>query len=330
MSNKYAGIGRWHAGLMAMIVALGLLLSATASACASSVYISDAAGVLNTSRVQSEASTLGYPLSIYTLNNFNGTTSDFDQRTRSHITQPNMLVIAIDTVHKHVTIDGGSQVPLSNSQYSDAINAFRSNYNGGDYTGATIAAIGSLSTSLRAAPAGSGSNGGNVPAPASGGGAWLGTFLLIGLLVIVGLAVFAFIRRRRGLFNQPYNPPYNEPYNQYNQPPYNQPYNQYNQPPYNQGYPPNYGPGARPGVNPWVAGGLGAAAGGLLGYELGRQQGEEEGERQDMGNNGGNFDNSGSGGDFGGGASGDFGGGGGGDFGGGGGGDFGGGSSGSF
>ncbi|MBV8694627.1 MAG: hypothetical protein JO183_03960 [Ktedonobacteraceae bacterium] len=326
MSNKYAGIGRWHAGLMAMIVALGLLLSATASACASSVYISDAAGVLNTSRVQSEASTLGYPLSIYTLNNFNGTTSDFDQRTRSHITQPNMLVIAIDTVHKHVTIDGGSQVPLSNSQYSDAINAFRSNYNGGDYTGATIAAIGSLSTSLRAAPAGSGSNGGNVPAPASGGGAWLGTFLLIGLLVIVGLAVFAFIRRRRGLFNQPYNPPYNEPYNQYNQPPYNQ----YNQPPYNQGYPPNYGPGARPGVNPWVAGGLGAAAGGLLGYELGRQQGEEEGERQDMGNNGGNFDNSGSGGDFGGGASGDFGGGGGGDFGGGGGGDFGGGSSGSF
>jgi hypothetical protein len=323
MSNKYTGRRHWHAGLLAMIVALGLLFSITASAFAASVYISDPAGVLDKSRVQSEAATLSYPLSIYTTNNFNGTPSDFDQRTRSHITQANMLVIAIDTVHKHVTIDGGSRVPLSNSQYSDAINAFRSNYNGGDYTGATLAAIGSLSTSLRAAPAGSGSNGGNVPAPASGGGALLGTLLLIGLLVIVGLAVFAFIRRRRrGLFNQPYNPPYNEPYNQYNQP-----YNQYNQLPYNQGYPPNYGPGARQGVNPWVAGGLGAAAGGLLGYELGRHQGEEEGERQDMGNYGGGFDNSGN--NYGGGASGDFGGGGG-DFGGSGGGDFGGGSSGNF
>ncbi|MBV9691158.1 MAG: hypothetical protein JO202_15780 [Ktedonobacteraceae bacterium] len=324
MSNKYARIGRWRVGLMAMIVALGLLFSITASAFASSVYISDSARVLDTSRVQSEASTLGYPLSIYTTNNFNGTKSDFDQRTRSHITQPNMLVIAIDTVHKHVTIDGGPRVPLSSSQYSDAISAFSSNYKGGDYTGATLAAIGSLSTSLRAAPAGSGPNGGNVPAHASSGGAWLGGLLLIGLLVIVGLAVFALIRRRRGPFNQPYNQPYNEPYNQYNQPPYNQPYNQYNQQPYNQGYPPNYGPGARPGVNPWVAGGLGAAAGGLLGYELGRREGEEEGQRQDMGNYGGGAsgDFGGGGGDFGGGSSGDFGGGGGGDFGGGSSGDF--------
>ncbi|HET9918503.1 MAG TPA: hypothetical protein VFQ30_01580 [Ktedonobacteraceae bacterium] len=281
---------RWFSkALFAAGLALCLTLVMTVAALASTVHVYDQAGVLTASRVQSEAQKLSYPMDIYTSNNFTGTTSDFDQRTRSHISSSNLIVMAIDTVHHHLAIVGGSSVPLSSSQYTSAVNAFKGSYNGGDYTGATIAAIDSLGNSLGSSSSGSGL------VPSSSGGIFSGlggTLCCVGLLILAAFALFGiFRRRRRGIGPAPMNAPYN------------------------QGYPPNYyGPGypqGQGGVNPWVAGGLGAAAGGLAGYELGRQAGER--------------DNDGQGGDFGGGSSGDFGGGGGGDFGGGSSGDFGGG-----
>jgi hypothetical protein len=298
-------------GLLALIVTISLLFVTTTSILAATVNISDQARVLDQNKVRSAAQNLPYPVNIYTVNSFTGTTSDFDQQARTHITSPNLIVIAIDTVHHHLTIVGGSKVPLSDSQYSDAINAFRSNYSSGGYTGATIAAIDSLKSS------GSGNGSSNGSGFALSGPGWL---CCIGLLVLAAIAVSGgIIGRRRGFFGRgPMGGPMNAPFQQ----PYNQGYPPNN---YGQGYPPGYyGPGypQGQGMNPWAAGGLGAAAGGLLGYELGREQGEEEAREQGQ-NDGGDWNNSGS--DFGGGASGDFGGGNGGDFGGGSGGDFGGG-----
>jgi serine/threonine protein kinase len=112
------------------------------------VRISDASQVLHLGQVQSEAEKLPYPLDIYTTNTFTGTTTDFDQRASSHVTSSNLIVIAIDTIHRHLAIVGGAGVPLSESQYSDAIGAFKNNFNNGDYTGATIASIRSLRSSL--------------------------------------------------------------------------------------------------------------------------------------------------------------------------------------
>jgi hypothetical protein len=320
MSSIYSQfpVRRLGMSVIASAAALCLLLAMTTAVLAGTVSISDQAGVLNKSQVQSAASSLPYPISIYTTNNFQGTSSDFDQRASSHLTSPNMIVIAIDTVHKHLAIVGGSNVPLSSGQYNDAVQAFKNSFNSGDYTGATIAAIRSLQNSLSSAPA-SGSNTGsrNTPAPAGGlfGGIGTTTLCCIGLLVLAALALFGFFRRRSGggLFGR--NPTMAPP------PPYN---------PYNQPYPPNYGPGYGPqggGIGPLGAGGLGAAAGGFIGYELGKEAGERE--AQQGGYQGDNPGGNSGGGDFGGGASGDFGGGGGGfgggDFGGGGGGDFGGG-----
>ena len=324
---------RFTISLITLVTALCLLLATTPAAQANTVNISDPAGVLNTNQVRSEAANLPDPISIYTTKTFTGTSSDFDQRTRTHITSPNLIVIAIDTVHHHLAIVGGSNVSLSNSQYNDAVQAFKNAYssNGGDYTAATIAAIRSLRSSVGAAPVAPGNGNNPVPVPSSGGGFFsgLGTLCCIGLLVLVIVGVIFGVMRRRARFGQPVmGPTYQEPYNQ----------------PYNQGYPPpTYGPGYGPGynrggMNPWAAGGLGAAAGGFLGYELGKEQGEAEAREQDQGGNegGGNDfgggasgDFGGGGGDFGGGAGGDFGGGGG-DFGGGAGGDFGGGGSGNF
>jgi hypothetical protein len=332
MSRVYSQpiVGRLRTGLFAIIGALCLLCITVTVTFANTVNIYDNAGVLNQSQVRSEASSLSYPIAIYTTNSFGGSTSSFDQTAVSKISNSNLIVIAIDTVHHHLAIVGGRSVSLSNSQYTDARNAFSSNFHSNDYTTATVAAVRSLHDAS--------SGGLSVPGlgSSSGGGIGFGTLCCIGLLVLAALAGFGVIRGRRrgsGFFNQGFNrgpiaPPYNPNYNQYNQP-----------------YPPNYGPGypgynQNQGMNPLAAGGLGAAAGGLLGYELGKEQGEREG---DQGGDGGGFGGGSSGdfgggnndgGGFGGGSSGDFGGGGGdsgggssGDFGGG---DSGGGSSGSF
>ncbi|GAC1350684.1 MAG: hypothetical protein NVSMB27_35550 [Ktedonobacteraceae bacterium] len=298
-----------HKGILALGIALYLLYATTVLAFANTVYINDAAHVLgDQSQVRSAAAGLPDPVSIYTTSTFKGPTTQFDQQTRNHITNPNMIVIAIDTAYYHLAIVGGSNVALSNSQYQDAVQSFKSNYKGSGYSGATVAALSTLRQDLGAAPVapGNGNNNGNVPA--SNGGIFSLGFLplcCIGLLIllIVG-ALFGARRRMFGRRQMGGAIPYQQPYNQ--------------------GYPPNYGgPGyynQGQGMNPLAAGGLGAAAGGLVGYELGKEQGEDQARDQ-----GWNQGQQGQGGDFGGGASGDFGGGSGGDFGGGGGGDFGGG-----
>ncbi len=254
------------------------------------VHVYDNANVLNQSQVQSEASTLPASIDIYTVNTFNGTKAQFDQETRNKLgNNPDLIVVAIDTVHHHLAIVRGSNVSLSSSQIQSAIGAFASNYGSGDYTGATIASI----DSMRNALGGSGAGG-------------LG-FLLVPILVIVGIILLfgVFMRRRFSGYRAaaPVGMPYQQPYNQ----------------PYPPGYyPPGYN--QSPGMNPWAAGGLGAAAGGLIGYELGKEAGERDADQQGQGDGGW----AGASGDFGGNSGGDFGGGGG-DFGGGGG-DFGGGS----
>ncbi|GAC1429971.1 MAG: hypothetical protein PVS3B3_00470 [Ktedonobacteraceae bacterium] len=315
-------IASWrNKSILATFTACCLLLFATISAFASNVTISDAANVLNRAQVQSQAASLSYPISIYTTNTFTGTKAQFQQQTANKITNSNLIVMAIDTTNRYIQIDGGKSVPLGSSQYNNAVQAFKNSYGNSDYTGATIAALQSLQTSLASSGSPSGSSS-NSPNPVSSSGGLLGGFgstalCCIGLLVVAGIAVFVFVRRRgagfggRGAINpmQSQGPMY----------PQNYP---------NQGYPPNYGPGYNQqggGINPLIPGGIGALGGGLLGYELGKHQGENEAFREDGYNDNNNFNNDGN--NFGAGAGTDFGNSGGGnDFGSGGGSDFGGGS----
>ena len=303
-------------GLIVILAACCLLLVTSLGVLADTVNIYDKAGVLNTSQVQSEAANLPYPVNIYTMNNFTGSETAFNQetaRTLNDAHNPRLIIIAIDTHNKFLAIVGGKNVSTANSVYNDAVNAFKNNYNGGDYTGATIAALHSLQSSLGGST-GSGNSSGvsNTAAGFSLLPLCLIGLVVLGLIVVAGILFTRSARRRIS----PY--PGGNPYQQQ----------------INQGYPPNYyGPGnyqQGPGMNPWAAGGLGAAAGGLIGYELGKHEGEEQGNAGsgDFGGGaGGTFGGDG-GGDFGGGAGGDFGSGG--DFGGGGGGDFGGGGGSSF
>ncbi len=323
---QQAQLRRFYGRLIATGMALCLSLLAVAGASANSVNIYDQANVLNADQVRSAASSLPNPINIYTTNAFTGDTSAFEHQATTHLTNPNLLVMAIDTnsAHHHVAIVGGSDVPLSQSQYDSATQAFVQAYqsNKGDYTASTIASLQSLRSSLGAAPVNPANpNNGSVPVPTTNSGglfsSMLGTTCCIGgVIVLLGLGLLFTLGRRRFFGRRPQGIP-----------PYQQPYPPNYGPNYNQPYPPNYGPNYNqgPGMNPWAAGGLGAAAGGLLGYELGKDRGEDEARAQYDDNNPGN--NYGNGGDFGGsgggsaadfGNGGDFGGGSGADFGGGG------------
>jgi hypothetical protein len=319
-SDLYPVLRRMSKGILVSVAACSWVLITTVSAWASVNKIVDAAGILDQNQVRSAGASLPYPVDIYTTQSFSGTSIQFEQRARSHLTNADMIVMAISTSPRYMTVVAGSAVPLSNSEASNVISSFRNGYqsSGGDFTSATVSALQTLQSAVSTSP--TGRSRGTNPAPASGGGMLNGVWCLIGLVVLGAIAFFVIRRRRSGGL------------------PFNQP--QYDQP-YRENYPPNYGTGYPPqqgGINPLAAGGLGAAAGGLLGYELGKERGERE-AREDQGYYGGDQGFAGDPGQYGGGSVGDFGGGNdGGDFGGGsvgdfggdGGGDYGGGSSGGF
>ena len=170
-----------------LVLALGTLFSlvmlTTYNAFASTVTINDQSHVLDAGKVRSEAAQFPDLLLIYTTNTFTGDQDSLNQQTRRFITDSKEVVIGIDTVHRHLSVESGTKAHLSDSQASDAVSAFRANFNGGDYTGATISAVNSLQTSL-----GAGSASGTTPT-----GVVVAVLLGLGGLVLV---VVSFIRRR--------------------------------------------------------------------------------------------------------------------------------------
>ena len=89
-----AQVGRLGTGLLATISAFCLLLVMTTAAFANTVNVYDRAGVLDQSRVNSAASALSYPVDIYTVNNFSGSTSSFDQTARVSVAVATGIVSA--------------------------------------------------------------------------------------------------------------------------------------------------------------------------------------------------------------------------------------------
>ena len=182
-----------HPGRAFLIVFSLLLLLFVVSAeraYANTVTINDQAGVLNSSKVRSDAAQLPVSVLIYTTHTFTGDQTALDADARSHVSGTNMVDIAIDTVQRHLSIQSGSQVKLSDGQASNAVDAFKNNFNNGDYTGATIAAVDSIHDAL----VGGSSSGGMTPIGTIVASILGITFLLILVLVIIG----AVRNRRRG------------------------------------------------------------------------------------------------------------------------------------
>src|SRR5258708_32408266 len=147
MAKQYARIPI-HWLLLAPSAALCPTLVTSMSVLADTVHIYDDAHVLDQSQILNSAANLSYPLDIYTIKTFTGSTADFDRRTAGHIgNNLNLIVIAIDTSRHHLAIVGGKKVPLSNDQYAAAVSAFTSIFNV-DYTAAILTSMHSLHDAL--------------------------------------------------------------------------------------------------------------------------------------------------------------------------------------
>ncbi len=151
MMNIYDASKRRIASLilLAPFIVLTLLSVTTMQTyAASKVTINDASNVLNVQQVQDEAKQFPDPLLIYTTKNFTGDQNALNSQTSAYVNDAGEVVIGIDTVQRHLSIESGKSSKLSDSQVNDAIDAFRSNINGSDYTTATNAAIDSLQSSI--------------------------------------------------------------------------------------------------------------------------------------------------------------------------------------
>ena len=160
-----------------------LFMVSTSNAYANSVTINDQSGVLNSSKVRSDATHLPVSVLIYTTRTFTGDQAALDTDARNHLSGTNTVDIAIDTVQRHLSIQSGSQVKLSDGQASNAVDAFKNSFNNGDYTGATIAAVDSIHDALTTGS----SSGGMTPVGTIVASILGGIFLIILVLFIRGV-----------------------------------------------------------------------------------------------------------------------------------------------
>jgi hypothetical protein len=122
--------------------------SATTASVSCTVY--DAAQILDQVQVCKAAQTLSYPITVYTTRTSQNEDGDSNSQAQSLVTSPRLIVIAInlDSSHphlrEHVSIVGGNEVPLNDSQYQHAMDTFNQVADSGNYTEATIEAIQSL------------------------------------------------------------------------------------------------------------------------------------------------------------------------------------------
>lgn len=168
---------------LALVMVCALFLLTTVHVQASTVTINDQAGVLDAGRIQADAAKLPVPVLIFTTKTFTGDQDALNQSTREQLPDQDSIAIGIDTAQANISIQAGANVQLSNSQTSAALSAAQSNYHGGDYTGATIAAIDSLQNAL------------------SGGGGINPLWVVVAILlapVVFSAFVIAKRRRRRG------------------------------------------------------------------------------------------------------------------------------------
>lgn len=182
-SSRAKHLGTLFLGLVAIFCILAV------SSCGKSYHarVYDGARVLNTHQIQRTAPNMRAPMAIYTTNTFGGTQADFQRAvTQKLSSNPNMIVMGIDTANRYMYIARGSNVKLSQADLNNAVNAFSTNFGTNNYNGATLAAVNSVRRSL----------GGPMDTTSlTANPGWFG--LMIPLLLILGGGLFMATRRSR-------------------------------------------------------------------------------------------------------------------------------------
>ncbi len=133
-----------HLPLFASILACIFLFVSPFQVFAVEISLDDQAHVLNSSKIQQEASQFQNTVFIYTTTSFSGDQKALDQATQQRLPDQESIGIGIDVKNKHISIQAGSNVILDHVEEGFAIDAFHKNMRNNDYTSATIATLHSL------------------------------------------------------------------------------------------------------------------------------------------------------------------------------------------
>jgi hypothetical protein len=259
--ERHRAVLRRIVALVALAVAVLFALPASAGA----LHTTDDAGVLTPSQlaaVRSRAQGCDFDVRLITSSSY-ASKSDLGSYVHRFVTEPNLVVIGLDPVHRHVSVHFGTGTRIPDSEFAAIESAGVASFKDSDWAGGVVAI---LDRAEKAVGAGGGRR---APAagvePSSGGGgfSWIVIACVVGGL---GLVIWLVARRRSsappgGGYGGP-------PVGGYGGPPVGG----YGMPPTG----PSYGGGSGLGGNIASAG-----LGGLVGYEIGKEVAESHHRRNE-------------------------------------------------
>jgi uncharacterized membrane protein YgcG len=255
--------------LAAALLALAMAVFVALPASAGPLHTTDDAGVLSASQLSGLRSRVaGYDFDVRLITTSSYLSkSDLGNYVHRFVTEPNIVVIGLDTEHRHVSVHFGTGTRIADSEFKAIESAGISYFKDGNWNGGVTAildraerAVGTTAATRGVAPVSA-----PVGAPASVPSRGVGFVGILFWIVLIGgvIGVLSWIFGRRA-----YGGGYGAGYVS-SQPGYVPP-----QP----GYGPVYG---APPPTPYYGGGSGigsniasAGIGGLIGYELGKEVGE--------------------------------------------------------
>jgi hypothetical protein len=225
-------------------------------AIAGTLHVRDAAHVLSpdaVAQLRSVVASAPFDGRLVFTSEFSGA-EELDRYTSS-ITEPAMVVVAVDPLHHQVRVHFGTRSRIAQSSYGAIERAGNDAFRHADWEGGAAAIFRAAAKSVgveEGAPVG------GTPPVASGSSFFSPGLFLV--LVVGAVAVAIYFARRRAAYDAPYGPIAPSP--GYGPGPFTGP-----------GY--TAGP-TQGGLGPVGGGLIGAGLGGLAGYELGKLEGERE------------------------------------------------------
>lgn len=260
-----------HSGRAVLSLVLAVLLAVTAVlsasvAVAGTLQIRDESALLTPAdRVQLQNSARAYPFDVrVVITSALPSRAAFDRYIHHQVTEPDLMVIGIDPVHRATSVHFGRGMRIARVHFRTIEDAGDPFFRRGDWRGGIDAIVRRAAEFVGTAPAS-----GDRSEDARSWRQSVTPFIVLGLLLLGGVlvAVIVFSRRSREAYGHGSVP---DPYRDNAVPPFGPNYGPGGSGGMGYGPPPPQGPGAL------GAGLIGAGLGGLAGYALGRAAAEAE------------------------------------------------------
>ena len=266
-ASVHRAVVRRLVALIALAIAVVFALPASAG----TLHLSDDAGTFSASQLatlRQKVDRYDFDVRLVATSSY-ASKSDLGGYVHHFVTEPNLVVIGLDPVHRHVSVHFGTGTGIPDSAFKAIESAGLPQFKDADWTGGVTAILDRAETfvehhgAVRTTPA----HGAPSRSASSGAG---GLFWILGIVGVVGFLIWLVARRRAS--GPPAGGGYGPPAGGYG-------------PPVGGGGPPmggfggygppagGYGPSGSTGSR-IGAGLVGAGIGGLVGYEIGKEVAE--------------------------------------------------------